>query len=203
MISIFLFLLGCNRNKKMFYTSTNKQHFVFAPKTKIDDNCKKVSSGFMNKFGISISNFYAIDQCIIIDNDSIGILKPFYTYSVYSHCFPEKADKNLLIIFNTKNNKTEIYDKVLFSNDREVYQELKPNRNGFIVYSDQGHSSKLFTNIFVSKTKIDSIKLESWGFSQYSKTYKFKNFNLDKFEIKFIDSLQEMNDAKNHKKKLK
>jgi hypothetical protein len=166
---------------------------VIAPKTKLNQECKKNRNGFYQKFGASISSFYIVDSYIKENNDSIGILKPFYTYPEYNNCYPESADKNLLIVYDIKKAETKVYDNILFSDDRNVVQELKPNKSGFIIYSEEGNSSKLFTNIFVAKNKIDSIQLESWGFDQFSKTYRFKSLYLDKFKVSLIDSLQEIN----------
>lgn len=191
LLSIFLFLFACNQ-KKVCCINTMKQGVISAPDTEIKDDCKKVPNGYFKKFGVFISNFYAIDQSININNDSIGILKPFYTYSLYSYCYPEKTDKNLLIIYHTKKNKTDVYKNILFSDDRNVYQELKPNGNGFIIYSEQGNSSKLFSSIFISGNKVDSIKIESWGFDQYSETYKFRNLYLKQYQTRIIDSIQDV-----------
>lgn len=175
------------------YSKIQNQKVVIAPKTILNQECKKNINGFYQKFGASISNFYIVDSYIRENNDSIGILKPYYTYSEYGHCYPESLDENLLVIYDTKKTETKVYANILFSGNRNVFQELKPNKSGFIIYSDQGNSAKLFTNIFVTKNKIDSIQLESWGFNQFSKTYKFRNLYLDNFKVSIIDSLQEIN----------
>jgi hypothetical protein len=148
--------------------------------------CKSIQQGYKAKFGLVTSNFYKVNQFLVGDNDSITILKPYYTQVEFSDCYPEREDNNLLVVYNAKNNKTKIYDNLLFSDDRNVLQELKTNGKGFAIHSEQGNSSKLFTNVFISKNIIDSIQIESWGINQYSKTYKFKNFSLDKFQIKLL-----------------
>lgn len=189
-LPILLMFINCNRHYKIM-----SHKVVIVPKTKLNQECKKNINGFYQKFGASISNFYIVDSYIKENNDSIGILKPYYTYPEYDNCYSKKAEENLLVVYDIKKSETKVYDNILFSDNRNVVQELKPNKSGFIIYSEQGNSSKLFTNIFVTKNKIDSIQLESWGFNQYSKTYRFKNLYLDKFKLSLIDSLQETNDT--------
>lgn len=185
-------LTNCN-HREICYLKTKSNKVVIVPKTKLNEECKKNINGFYQKFGASISHVYVVDSQIRVNNDSIGILKPYYTYPGFNDCYPENADENLLIIYDVKKSETKVYDNILFPDSINVFQELKPNNNGFIICSDQGNSSKLFTKIFVNKNIIDSIQLESWGFNQFSKTYKFKNLHLDKFKVSILDSLQEIN----------
>jgi len=194
LIPVWIILFGCiKKNKGSDYLKYSKQDTIYTPISTMASNsaCKSIQQGYKAKFGVVTSNFYKVNQFLVVDNDSIAILKPYYTQVEFSDCYPEKVDNNLLVVYNAKNNKTKIYDNLLFSDDRNVLHELRTNGKGFAIHSEQGNSSKLFTNVFIYKNNIDSIQLESWGFNQYSKTYKFKNFRLDKFQIKFIDSLQQ------------
>ena len=186
------FLLGCTQNKKnVIFKETIQMDTLYAPITENQINCVNTSNGYKSRFGLKLSNFYVVKDKITVGSDSIGILVPYYIQSNFSNCYPSEINENILIIYNAKDRKTKTYDNLLFSDNRNVYQELKPNNNGFIIYSEQGNSSKLFSSIFISKNKIDSIQIESWGFDQYSKTFKFEDFNLDKLQVKFIDSLQQ------------
>jgi hypothetical protein len=194
--SVFLFLIFilCNCDFKRYYSSKNiRRYKLNSPANKL--NCKSEINinDFYNKFGITISQFYVTENQIRTKNDSVGILKPFYTYSDFTDCYPEIADDNLLVIYDFKKKLTFVYDNILFPSNRNVFQELKPNHFGFIVYSEQGNSSKLFTNIYITENKIDSIHIESWGEYQFSKTYQFKNFHLKQFKVSLLDSLQEKN----------
>ena len=189
-----LVLFACiKKNNGLDYLKKSKQDTIYAPKSvKASNNdCISIQQGYRAKFGVIISKFYEVNQILVLDNDSVAILKPYYTQLEFSECYPEKNDNNLLIVHNFKSKKTKVYDNLLFPENRVVFQELKENGNSFVIQSEQGSSSKFFTNIYISKNKIDSIKIESWGFNQYSKDYKFKNLHLDKFKAKLIDSLQQ------------
>lgn len=186
LISFWLVLFGCiKKSNESDYLKKSKNDTIYAPKSILAGNnyCKSIQEGYELKFGVVISNFYKANEFLVVNNDSVVILKPYYTQLEFSNCYPKKGVNNLLVVYNFKNKKTEIYDNLLFSDDRNIFQELKKNEKGFAIYSEQGNSSKLFTNIFISKNRIDSIQIESWGFNQYSKTYKF--------QVKFIDSLQQ------------
>ena len=167
---------------------------IFAPpNTELSDSCKIITQKYFCKDSLYISKFYDVDQNISKKNASILLLKPFYTKQDYLPCFPEKADNNLLVIRDLNTKKVEIYNNLLFSDDRDVYQEIKPVKNGFKISAEQGSSSKFYSNIFISKNKVDSLKIESWGFFQYKKTYKFEKMSLTSFNISLIDSLQAEN----------
>lgn len=192
-LSILLFCICCQNVKKITKKpEILKLDTLKAPSKKISSTkCEKETYGFKNKLGLHVSNFYVVSQKIESTKDSIAILKPFYVETTEYDCFPKVIDENILIVFNIENKKTNIYKNLLFSDDRNVYQELKPNNNGFIINAEQGNSSKFFSSIYISKNKVDSLKIESWGYKQYSKTYKFRNYDLDKFQIKLIDSIQQ------------
>lgn len=74
----------------------------------------------------------------------------------------------LQIISCQKKNK--ILNNLLFSDDRNVYQQIKPTKTGFQISAEQGSSSKFYSNIFFSKNKVDSVGIESWSFVQYKKS---------------------------------
>ena len=168
---------------------------VIVPKIKYNQECERKTDGFFQRFEASISNFYLEQSAIRVYNDSIGILQPFYTYNSYGECYPEKIENNLLIVYNFKENKTKVYDNILIPDSINSYQELISNKTSFIIHSEQGHSYTFFTNIFVTQTKIDSIQLESTGWNQYTKTYRFRNLYLGNFKLNIIDSLRGINDV--------
>lgn len=192
---IFYFLFSCTTKSG---GSTVKQDTqkpisdtILAPvNTQLSDSCKIISQKYSYKDGFYISKFYDVDQNISKENTSILLLKPFYTKQDYLLCFPEKADNNLLVIRDLNTKKVETYNNLLFSDDRDVYQEIRPTKNGFKISAEQGSSSKFYSDIFISNNKVDSLKIESWGFAQYKKTYKFKKMTLNSFNVSLIDSLQ-------------
>lgn len=200
-ILILSFFLACKKKMNDNAMLSEKRNLtqvdtLFFPKA--NEKCLNNFSGYRNQFGMQISNFYIRNKIIIDSNkDSIAILKPYYLSNdeKFSNCVPEKIDKNILIIKKV-DSKTEIYYNLLFTDDRDVFQEVKVNKKGFIIYSEQGNSSKLFSSIYISNNKIDSLKIESWGFKQYELTYKFENMSLKMFNVAKIDSLQVINDLK-------
>lgn len=198
-ILLILICNSCNLNKKESGLEAEnkllKYDTIFAAINKTNNpNCNEKTNNYFLSFELFISNFYVINQKTSTEDDSIAILKPYYTQPNYSDCLPEKLNKNLLLVFNNKDKKTKIYDNLLFSEDRGIFQEIKSNKKGFTIYAEQGNSSKLFSYIYISKDKIDSIKLESWGFKQYAKTYKYDAFQIKNFQVKMIDSLQEISE---------
>ena len=191
-ILFFFFLsVSCSKNEDQKFP---KQYLIFPPTEENINRCGE-RRGFFDRFGLSISNFYIVDKSLKTENDSIAILKPFYTQTDLSYCSPKHFSHNLLLVYDIRKKQSKMYKNLLFSDDRNIYQELSKNDNGFIILGEQGSSSKLFTKIFISNHKIDSIQIESWGNYQYFKTYKFQNFFLDKFNVELIDSLQEANEA--------
>ncbi|SFC42481.1 hypothetical protein [Kaistella jeonii] len=195
---IFYFLFSCTTKSggNTIKQDTQKpiSDTILAPlNTKLSDSCKIISQKYFYKYGFYISKFYDVDQNISKKDISILLLKPFYTKQDYLLCFPEKADYNLLVIRDLNTKKVEIYNNLLFSDDRDVYQEIKPTKNGFKISAEQGSSSKFYSDIFISNSKVDSLKIESWGFAQYKKTYKFKKMTLNSFNVSLIDSLQTAN----------
>lgn len=167
---------------------------IFAPiKHQLAENCKIENEKYFNIYGLSISRFYDVVENISTEDASILLLKPFYTKQAFLNCFPETVDHNLLIIHDKRAKKIRIFNNLLFSDDRNVYQQIKPTITGFQISAEQGSSSKFYSNIFISKNKVDSIKIESWGFVQYKKVYKYENRSLDSFNISIIDSLQNVN----------
>lgn len=198
-IPILFLFYACSPTQKKTVTNSKiiKWDTIYSPYKKGKFlKCEQQIKGFKNRLGLSLSNFYVIDQKIYNDKDSIAIVKPFYVESSdNSDCIPETIGKNLLLVYNIKNKTTGIYENLLFSDDRNVFQELKTNNNSFVINAEQGNSSKLFSSIYISKNKVDSLKIESWGFKQYSKTYYFKNYDLKKFKFKIIDSLQQKLDS--------
>ena len=110
-------------------------------------------------------------------------------------CYPEKIHKKLLIIQrkNIKNqNKTKIYNDVLYP---DIHQEISKYKEGFVIEVYMSGVSGFRSDTYVnSQYCIDSIYIESWGYHQYEKTYKYKNFSLDKFTYHHIDNLRKKND---------
>ena len=167
---------------------------IFAPlNIELSDSCKIITQKYFYKDSLYISKFYDIEQNISKKNARILLLKPFYTKQDYLLCFPEKADNNLLVIRDLNTKKVEIYSNLLFSDDRDVYQEIKPTKTGFKISAEQGSSSKFYSDIFISNNMIDSLQIESWGFVQYKKTYNFREKSLTSFNVSLIDSLQNAN----------
>lgn len=195
---IFNFLFSCTTKSGGSTVKQDTQKTIsdtiLAPlNTKLSDSCKIISQKYIYKYDFYISKFYDVDQNISKKDTIILLLKPFYSKQDYLLCFPEKADNNLLIIRDLNTKKVGIYNNLLFSDDRDVYQEIKPAQNGFKISAEQGSSSKFYSDIFISNSKVDSLKIESWGFAQYKKTYKFKKMTLNSFNVSLIDSLQTAN----------
>jgi hypothetical protein len=193
-------------NRKVILDSVNRPKKVL-----LNDICLKKTNGYYQRFGVEISNYYRAIKTTPIDFnkdgeiDTIAIIKPFYILPNEYKCFPTNTnDDNILIISQTIKNRSILfkkYDKVIAIKDENLgIEEIKSISNGFIVNGDWGHSNKLFSSIYISYNNnnffVDSLKIESWGLKQYSKTYKHDNliYPLSKYKRGIVDSLQTVNE---------
>ena len=168
---------------------------IFAPKDIFKYNCNYDVKQYEKRYNYHISKFYIIgDENVLSNNDSLATLTPFYIEG-WGDCYPEKIHKKLLIIQrkNIKNqNKTKIYNDVLYP---DIHQEISKYKEGFVIEVYMSGVSGFRSDTYVnSQYCIDSIYIESWGYHQYEKTYKYKNFSLDKFTYHHIDNLRKKND---------
>ena len=168
---------------------------IFAPKDIFKYNCNYDVKQYEKRYNYHISKFYIIgDENVLSNNDSLATLTPFYIEGL-GDCYPKKIHKKLLIIQrkNIKNqNKTKIYNDVLYP---DIHQEISKYKEGFAIEVYMSGVSGFRSDTYVnSQYCIDSIHIESWGNHQYEKTYKYKNFSLDKFTYHHIDNLREKND---------
>jgi len=202
---VSLFFISCNKigNKNII---ENPKDTIKKPENiSVEENCLKQVRGYKDRYGIIFSNYY-IDEPLSFDFDnnktidSIAVLKP-YNESSENDCFANNSefDFPILVISKTINKKSEIfkiYKNILKCNTAVYYEEIKINKNGFIICKDLTGNSGFYTKTYISfRTNdfyVDSIYVESWGWKQYKKTIKFKNktFKLEKYNRTDIDSIR-------------
>ena len=203
--------LDNNTYKKLIFAtkkvkSNDRYDTIITPK---DYGCKEDFyrySNYQKRFNLYISTFYEIDEAIKTpNNDSIAILRPYYSTLGATNCLPNRKYEWLLLIKKGNDDtKYKIYKQVLYSVPYHSVHSLSTYENGFIINVDMSGNNYFGSKIYVnSQYGIDSIHVESWGHHQYEKTYKYKNFSLDKFTYHHIDNLREKNDKIDNKKRKK
>lgn len=186
--------------------SNNKYDTIITPK---DYDCKEDFhrySNYQKRFNLYISTFYEIDEAIKTpNNDSIAILRPYYSTLGATNCLPNREYEWLLLAKKGNDEaKYKIYKQVLYSVGYHSVHSLSTYENGFIINVDMSGNNYFGSKIYVnSQYCIDSIHIESWGHHQYEKTYKYKNFSLDNFTYHHIDNLREESDKIDNKKRKK
>ena len=155
------------------------------------------------RLSLYISTFYLVDDALLTsNNDSIAILTPFY-----KRAFPAAFGigyKPLLLVRNNENKKQyKIYKNAL---GEDWYIELEPYKGGFIISRETDNGNiYVHTEVYVNaKLKIDSIFIEEHHYwNDYERTYRYKNFPLEKFKDSYLDELREINIAIDRKKRKK
>ena len=161
--------------------SNDKYDTIITPK---DYDCKEDFhrySNYQKRFNLYISTFYEIDEAIKTpNNDSIAILRPYYSTLGATNCLPNREYEWLLLAKKGNDEaKYKIYKQVLYSVGYHSVHSLSTYENGFIINVDMSGNNYFGSKIYVnSQYCIDSIHIESWGHHQYEKTYKYKNFSV-------------------------
>ncbi len=209
MKSLFFYLVMgllfyyCKDNRMAYQVS--KYNDTIAPPSGYgiqEKNCKKAMQGFTKKYNVNLSKFYISDKGSAFNKkDSVSIAKPFYTQiNSFENCFPEESFPNLLLVYNHIDTKTKVYRNALYVDEPNTFQEIIPDKNGFVISTERGNSSKVISKVKVSYKSgvlyVNNIDLESSGFNQYRKKYNFNNLKLESHSVKMIDSLQSINEVK-------
>lgn len=198
---IYLTFCCCKSNKTSLIEKT---HTVFPPSAYAinKESCKQAIKGFTGKYSVNLSRFYISERGTAFNKkDSVSIVKPFYTQiNAYGNCFPEKSYGNLLLVYNHHDTTTKVYRNALYTDEPNVFQEIIPDKKGFIISAERGNSSKVISKVKISYKSgilhVDAINIESSGFHQYSKKYNFNHLNLERYSVKMIDSLQRINEMR-------
>lgn len=179
------------------------------------EECLNHCSGYYNKYGLAISNFYKNADAIEFDfnkdgeADSLVILKPFYYGNpVFNNkCRYSDEDGNSLIndkiflICQVEKGtivKVYIYKDLLNNSDWTLGGEsIELHKNSFSINGQWGHSNQFSSNIYISHEKpdfyVDSVYIESNGSTQYHKCYQIKK-KLNGFNYSVVDSLKSLNE---------
>lgn len=203
---VSLFFISCTKIGNKNINDDNPKDTIKKPKNiSVEENCLEQVSSYKNRYGVVFSNYYQDEPFSFdFDNnktiDTIAVLKPYYESSE-NDCFPNNSefDFPILLISKTINKKSKIYKiykNVLKSNTPVYYEEIKINKNGFIVSKDLTGNTGFYTKTYVSFKEndfyVDSISVESWGWKQYKKTVQFENktFEFSKYKRTDIDSIR-------------
>lgn len=123
LLLLLIAISACKQVAKEDMARQTKADTLFPPR--LEANCSGRTDGYRKLLGVYISNFYIEDGKIqAIGKDSMIILKPYYLSNGFNNCIPEKIDKNILLA-SIAGSKAKFYDCTLFSDDRNVYQEIQ------------------------------------------------------------------------------
>ncbi|MBS7254679.1 hypothetical protein [Flavobacterium branchiicola] len=207
--TIILVFISCNKIGSKNIEDIPKDTIKTPKNIAVKKNCLEQIQGYKDRYGITFSNYYQ-DEPLSLDFDdsktidTIAVLKPYYESSK-DECFPDNSefDFPILLISKTINKKSKIfkiYKNILKCNTPVYYEEIKINKSGFIIFKDLTGNSGYYTKTYVSFKQndfyVDSLSVESWGWKQYTKTFKYtdKSFSFSKYKRTDIDSIRNLLD---------
>jgi len=204
---LYLNVISCGRKSEMTIQKSSKKDTIYNPIPN-DSECNSRITGYYDKYGVVISNFYPYSNIKTFDyyldgnKDSLVILRPFYSNNndLENSCEITKNDKVLLIskVVNSKVIKTDKFYNILSNNSFFLgSKEIKTYKNNFSISGNWGHSNKFYSDIYISAKRdnfyVDSIRIESDGKYQYSKSYQIK-MKIGDFNRMILDSLRMLNE---------
>jgi len=180
--------------------------------SKTNPNCIQISSGYFNRYNLTISNFYEVQQETHADInsdgqiDTIAILTPLSLVGSSKKggvCFCDTSlDSRILIISlnyrSSNSRKSWVLTNFLSNEDPyNVFQKIKYNNGGIIIEGAEGSSIVFYYDIYFSYfmnnfyiSKIIYSRTTSIEEFTLSKPFENHSISIDKFDRNLVDSIR-------------